>query len=258
MKVGLIAMAAVGVLGLILLLFSMTCVPAGNRGIVTYFGRVSGTALPEGLSLVAPWANVHDRSIRQERMDGTAPCFSSDLQTVQIAFAVLFRQPEGQVVNLYQLYKDPWLLIEPRIQECLKQITANYPAQELVRKRDAIRMSLIGAVRGAIGELVQIDDILLINIDLTDELEKAIERKMVMEQASLEKSFELERERKTAEITVVRAKAEAEAVQLVGASLRENPTVIDMEVVKRWNGVSPQTLLVGQSGGASVVYPIGK
>lgn len=246
----------VSVVGLILVLTCTTCVPAGHRGVVTYFGSVSPNILGEGLHTVPFWSVVHDRPIQQGKMDGTAECFSSDMQQVKVSFVALYRQPENKVAELYQLYQgSPYeSLIEPRIQECLKQVTAKYPAQELTRKRELVREEVLASVRAAIGELMIVNDINLVNIDLTDELEKAIELKMVMEQQAQAKNFELDKERKDAEIRIVRAKAEAESVKLTGEALAKAPQMIELEIVKKWNGVSPSTIVVDK-GGASILLP---
>ena len=72
------------------------------------------------------------------------------------------------------------------------------------------------------------------------------------------KQYELDKETKQAEITLVKAKAEAEAIQVTAAALAKSPSVIDLEVVKKWDGRSPTTLVVGGEnvGGAKIVLPI--
>jgi len=257
--VGIIALALLVVVGIPLTIASCHSVPAGHRGVVVTFGSVDPQIRGEGLTWANPFALIHDRPIQQGKMDGAAACFSSDLQTVQVQFVALYRQAEAKVAELYQLYQgDPYgTLIEPRIQECLKEVTATYPAQELVKKREEIRRKTLDRVRASVGDLMIVNDINIVNIDLTKELEQAIELKMVMEQQAQAKSFELDRERKNAEITVVKARAEAEAVTITGAALATSPKMIELEVVKRWNGVAPTTLVVGQGGGANVVFPIG-
>jgi len=72
-----------------------------------------------------------------------------------------------------------------------------YPAQDIVRKREEIKDKALDAVRLSLGGLMSVDDLILVNIDLTDDLEKAIELKMVMEQQSLAKKFELDKEKTT-------------------------------------------------------------
>jgi regulator of protease activity HflC (stomatin/prohibitin superfamily) len=93
------------------------------------------------------------------------------------------------------------------------------------------------------------------NFDFTDELEKAIEQKTIREQEALAKHFELEKAKKDAEITYVNAEAEARAVKIKGEAIRLAPSVIQLEIVKKWNGVSPQSVVTGR-GGADVLLPL--
>ena len=76
-----------------------------------------------------------------------------------------------------------------------------------------------------------------------------------MEQAALQKEYELRKEQKEAEITVVRAKAEAEAVKIKGEALKSSPEVIQLEIAKKWNGISPLYIST-TAGGANVLLPL--
>ena len=65
----------------------------------------------------------------------------------------------------------------------------------------------------------------------------------------------LKKAQKDAEITVVRANAEAQAIQTQGNAIKSNPEIISLEIARRWNGQSPQSVVVGQ-GGANVLLPL--
>jgi len=78
---------------------------------------------------------------------------------------------------------------------------------------------------------------------------------MTMQQEALAKEFELQKAQKDAEITVVRAKAEAEAIQTQGEAIKQNPEIISLEIARHWNGQTPQSVVVGQ-GGANVLLPL--
>jgi prohibitin 2 len=171
----------------------------------------------------------------------------------------MYRIPETQVVSLFQDYQgDPYLtLIAPRLQEAMKQVTALYKAEDLVQNREGTRSETVKRLQLSVGELVQIVDVNIVNIDLTDELERAIEAKMVQQQDALKKQFELERERTEAEITLVKARAEAEASKVRGEALANAPRVIEMEIIKKWNGIAPSVVVLGEGGaGANVMLPM--
>lgn len=251
-----------GVIGLLLLVLAMKTyhiVPPGHRGISVTLGKVDPQELPEGLAFKWPFIQtITDFPIMQLSAGGKAQCFSSDLQNLMLYFNVMYRVPAGQVVKLFQQYRgDPFAtLIEPRIQESLKQVTALSRAEELVKNREKVKDESIAKLRLAVGDVLQIVDFSLVNMDLSDQLEQAIEQKVVREQEALAKSFELDKERKQAEITIVRAEAEAKSVSIKGDALKSSPEVIQLEIAQRWDGKTPLSVSVGNSGGANILLPL--
>jgi prohibitin 2 len=241
----------------LLLFTSFHVVPPGHRGVSITLGKVSPNVKTEGLTFKKPFVeNIVNITVRQHTVEGQASAFSSDLQTVQIAFKTLYSLPENKVVDLFQKFQgDPYTsLVEPRIQEELKQTTSIYRAEELVKSREKIKAEVLEKVKHAVGEIVYVSDIAITNFDFTDELERAIEQKTIREQEALAKNYELEKARKDAEITVVNAEAEARSVKIKGEAIRIAPDVIALEIVKKWNGISPQTVVTDR-GGANVLLP---
>lgn len=237
---------------------SFEIVDPGHRGVSVTLGKVNPTVLPEGLNFKKPFVEtIYEVDAKQRTIEGKASAFSSDLQTVEVAFKVLYRLPEGQIVTLFQQYKgDPYeTLIEPRIQEELKQTTSLYRAEELVRSREKIKAEVLQKVKAVVGGLLFIEDMAITNFDFTDELERAIEQKTIREQEALAKNFELDKERKQAEITIVQAEAEARSVKIKGEALKSSPEVIGLEIVKKWDGKAPTTVVTDSKGGASILLP---
>jgi regulator of protease activity HflC (stomatin/prohibitin superfamily) len=222
-------------------------------------GSTDPSPLPEGVSWSSPWSVVHDVSVRQGITEGVTDCFSKDLQQVKVTFTVTARQPANQVaITRRDVSGEVYAtLVAPRVPEALKQISARYTAEELVQKREDFRHESLLRLKSAVGDQVEVMDLNLVNIDLSDQLEHAIEQKMVRQQESLAKKYELDKANQDAQITVVKAKAEAESVKITAAALADNPKIIDLEIVKKWDGKAPQTVVTGGSG-AGIVFPIGK
>lgn len=198
--------------------------------------------------------------VQQITQEGSAECYSSDLQQMTAKHVVFYRIPEKYVIELFRDYHgDPFnSLVSARFEESLKAITSTYTAENAVKKREEIKSLVLDLVRKSVGELIDIRDVAIPNIDLSDELEKAIELKQVEQQKSLAKVYELEKETKEAEITMVKARAEAESVKIKGDALKNAPGVIDLEIAKRWNGIAPLSVSVGMEGaGANILLPLG-
>jgi prohibitin 2 len=240
---------------------SFHIVPPGHRGISVFLGKVDQAERPEGVTLKWPFVqNIINYPIMQIKVDGKAESFSSDLQNMIIFYSVMYKLPESKVVTLFQQYRgDPYTsLIEPRVQEVVKQVSARSRAEDLVKNREKLKEEILSSLRVAVGDLLQVVDLSLTNIDLSEQLEQAIEQKVIREQEALAKKFELEKEKKQAEITIVQAEAEAKSVQIKGDALKTSPEVIQLEIAQRWDGKAPLSVTVGQGQGANILLPIGK
>jgi regulator of protease activity HflC (stomatin/prohibitin superfamily) len=251
----LFIVAALGFLGLQM----YHIVPPGHRGISVTLGKVNPIELPEGITFKWPFIQrVLDFPIMQLKADGKAPSFSSDLQNITFTYTVMYRVPANQVVRLFQQYKgEPYAtLIEPRVQEVIKQVTALSRAEDLVKNRERVKDDSLIKLRQAVGDVLQIADLSITNIDLSDQLEQAIEQKVVREQEAFAKSFELDKEKKQAEITLVRAEAEAKSVGIKGEALKSAPEVIQLEIAQRWDGKAPLSVSVGNGGGTNILLPL--
>lgn len=246
---------------LILLPGSCTVIDPGHRGVSITLGKVNQTVLYEGVNFKKPFVeSIESINVQQQTLtDGQTPCFSSDTQTVIIGYSVLYRIPELKVVTLYQNYKgDPFnTLVRPRLEDAMKQVVAQYRAEDIIKSREKIRTDILALVRKNVEGLVDVIDIPITNIDLSDEIEKAIELKQVTEQQALAKQYEVKKAEAESEITIIGAKAEAESVKIKGEALKQSREVIDLEIVKKWNGISPTTVVVGDGkSGANIVLPI--
>jgi prohibitin 2 len=234
-------------------------VEPGFRGVEVTLGRVSGVAKPEGLGFKLPFVTrITPVTIRQQTATFEADCYSSDLQQVKIAMRVLYRVPPVSVVTIFRDYAgDPFVtLIKPRVAEAVKEFTALRNAEMIVQKREEVKIRTLEAGRRKVGDLLVIEDIVLEDINLTKGLEQAIEAKMVQEQEAARARFAQQQAQTEASTVVIKAKGEAESINLRGKALRENPSVIDLQVVEQWDGVTP--LVVGPAAqGASMLLPLG-
>ena len=95
--------------------------------------------------------------------------------------------------------------------------------------------------------------LLLMNL-LMIELEKAIEQKMVQEQEAAKANFIQQKTQIEARTAIIRAEGEAQAIRVRGRAIRENPAVIDLQLIEKWNGITP--LVVGAGKGANILLPL--
>jgi len=236
-------------------------IPPGNRGVMVTLGKASDKFLPEGFGFRTPFiTKIVPVTIKQRTVGLRAECFSSDLQQITLEMRVLYRVPEDSVVEIYRKYAgDPFdSLIAPRVQEALKEVTALLTAEQIVKRRDEVKEDAIKAARTKIGEILSVEDIVLRNIDLSTELESAIEAKMVAEQDAARARFTQLQTQVEADTAVIRAQGEAQAIRIRGEALKMSPASLRLQIVEKWNGKSPLVVPSDPNNkGARMLLPLG-
>ena len=233
-------------------------VDPGHRGVLVTLGKVSPQFKTEGFGLKSPFiSTVIPYSIKQRTAEMNAAVISKDLQEVLTQIRVLYRIPEKSVVQIHQQFKgDPFLsLIQPRVDEAIKEIAKEHTANQIVQERAAIKKRVLESARKKVGDLLTVVDVVVEDISLSKNLETAIERKMVQEQEANKAIFEQQKAQIDAQISVVRAKGEAESIRIQGEALANNPELISLEIVRKWNGRAPRAV-GGSAGGAQMLLPL--
>lgn len=234
-------------------------VPPGHRGVIVTLGKVSPVFAPEGLGFKAPFiSSVFNISVKQATRTVQADCYSSDLQQIKAELRVLYRVPENSIVKIFQEYSGDAFdsLIYPRVSEALKEVTALQSAEQIVKKREEIKTRALASAKSKVGDLLIIEDIVIQDVSLSKELETAIESKMVQEQEAAKAKFTQQKTEIEANTAIIRAKGEAEAIRIRGRALQDSPGLVQLQIVEKWNGISP--LVVGGGGqGANILLPIG-
>lgn len=234
-------------------------VPPGFRGVAVTLGKVSPEFKPEGFGLKQPFlTHIHPMSVRQQTRAMPAECYSSDLQQVKMEVNVLYRVPERSVVKIFQDFAgEPFdSLIAPRVQEAIKEVAAEQSAEQIVKKREEVKIRALELARRKIGtNFLDLVDVVLYNMSLSPELEAAIELKMIQEQEAEKSKFTQLKAQIEADTAIIRSRGEAEAIQVRGLALRANSDFIRLQIVQNWNGRSP--LVVGAGGsGANLLVSI--
>ncbi len=255
----------IAVLVFIVVIISSTAtyvVEPGTRGIKVTLGKAADQFLPEGFGFKTPFiTTIVPVNVRQKTVPLRADCFSSDLQQVIMELRVLYRVPEQSVVQIYKQYAgDPFdSLIAPRVQEAIKEVTALLTAEQIVKNREEIKKDAIAGARQKIGEMLWVEDIVIRNLELSPELEKAIEAKMVAEQQAAQARFTQAQKQVEAETAVIRARGEAEAIKVRGEALKLNPAFLRLEIVEKWSGKSPLVVPADRTtSGTGLLLPLGE
>jgi len=244
--------------GVLVVYASASVVQPGNKGVQITFGKVNEKTLDEGLHFINPVSIVKQVSIRQATAEMRhTNALSSDLQNVRFDIKVLYRIPDTSVVEIFTRYAgDPFTsLVSPRVQEAIKEAASSLRAEDIAMSRHKVKERALEEAQKKVGARLVIADLVIEDIKLSAELEKAIETKMVQEQEAARAKFVQDQARIEAETAEIRARGEAKALEIRGNALKQNPQVLQMNLIEKWNGVSP--LVVGSNTqGPSFILPL--
>jgi regulator of protease activity HflC (stomatin/prohibitin superfamily) len=239
------------VIGLVILLlvvlqFPFGTVGAGERGVQLQFNAVTGKVFGEGLYLRMPFVQkvkIVDVKIQKEQVDADAA--SKDLQIVKSTVALNFHLNPEQVSTIYKevgiLYKER--LIDPAIQESVKASTSKFTAEELITKREFVREEVKTLLKNKMSPLgIVVDEFNIVNFDFSRVFNEAIEAKVTAEQNAFAARNKLEQIKYEAQQRVEEAKGKAEAITIESKALMNNPQVLELRALEKWNGVLPQVV----------------
>ena len=249
---------------------SVKIVDAGNRGILTHWNAVDLTSAPldEGIHFVIPFQDdVVQMEVRTLKYDTSTRSASQDLQTVQTTVTVNYH-PDTEKVHF--LYKEIGLsyenrVIEPAIDETVKQVSANYNAEELITKRPLVKADIENAIRERLSQFyIETDVISITDFEFSPLFAKAIESKVEAEQKAQKAEndlirIEVEARQLEAQAVglaaanVAEAQGEAEAISIINNALSNNPFYIEWLKTQAWDGKLP--LVVGEGGTPFISIP---
>lgn len=194
---------------------SFATIPAGHRGVVIRFSAVTGRILDEGLQMKLPiFDSVVTMSVQTEKYETGAASASRDLQNVNTTIAINWRLDPSMAGEVYRTLGLGFMdrIAAPAVQETIKQVTANYIAEDLILKREAVKDEIQQNLsnrllqRGIIIETVSITE-----FKFSSTFVAAIEAKVSAEQAVWEARNKLDRVKVEAEQAEAEAKGEASA-----------------------------------------------
>jgi regulator of protease activity HflC (stomatin/prohibitin superfamily) len=221
-----------------IVLFSMSInrVDAGYVGVITRWGAVNRVVYP-GISWKIPVAEgIRKMDVRTQKDQVDASAASRDLQVVTSTIAVNYHLDGQYATNVYQnvgmLYQD--ILIAPAVQNIFKAVTAQYTAEELITKREQVRVKAEEALAAQLAVYhVIVENFNIINFDFSPEFNAAIEAKQVAQQ-QVETAKQL-----LAKTAVAQAKGQADAQAALKNTGALTAEYLEYLALTKWDGVLP-------------------
>lgn len=219
-------------------------VPSGQSCALTQFGKAVGTLEP-GIHYKKPFGieGTVCFDTRVQKIETNADAASRDLQTVTSTIALNYQVNSNRVEFVYsdlgRNYEEN--IIAPVLQESVKAATSKFTAEELVTKRVEVKEEIKKIITEKLdGSGLLVTDFNIVNFSFSESFDKSIEAKVTAEQDALAAKNKLEQIKFEAEQEIEKARGKAEAQRIEGQSLRENPQVIELRSIEKWNGQLPQ------------------
>lgn len=248
------------IVGIFLISQTIVIIGPGERGVVLQWGAVTGEVFDEGLHFKTPVSDsINVIDVKTLKLETQARAASKDLQFVTSTIALNFRVKPENVVWLRQNIGLDYQIkvVDPAIQEAIKAATAEFTAEELITKRPVVReqmkINLQEKLDSLSGKSIQVEEFNILDFDFSDEFNRAIEQKVTAEQLALKAERDLERIKTEAQQKIEQAKAEAESIRIQSEALNENPDILQLRWIEKWNGELPQYL--GDSDGIILSIP---
>ena len=250
---------------------SVQIVDAGYRGVLLHWSAVDTTVPPleEGLHFVVPFQDsVVNMEVRTLKFVKDTSSASRDLQTVSTEVTVNYRPAENSVNRLYQEvgleYENR--VIQPAVEEVVKQVTARYNAEELITKRPQVKADIEQEITTRLNVYnIDTDVISITDFQFSPLFASAIESKVEAEQKALKAENDLRRievearqleaqAKGTAAANIAQAQGEAEAIRIINEALAQNPNYLEWLKTQEWDGKLP--LVVGDGGTPFIQIPV--
>lgn len=233
-----------GLLAIIVLMGSFFTVDSGERALVLRFGTVI-SVVDDGLHFKLPFVDsVKKVSVRTQKAHSPAAAGTNDLQNVATEVALNYHLDPAVLKDTYaRVGLDVEAkVIEPRIQEVVKAVVARYTAEQLLRQREQVKSEIVmGLAQSLATYNITLEDVQITNFKFSTAFDDAIEAKQTAEQNALKAKNDLDRIKVEAEQKIATAQAEAEAIRIQTAAIKEQggEAYVRLKAIEKWDGSLP-------------------
>lgn len=240
---------ALGFFALVVLLIGgcqFYTVDSGERAIVLSWGKVNGVE-EAGMHVKIPFRDdVVKVNVRTQAATAEAAASSKDMQNVHTTVSVNYHLDPAHVGEIYAKtgIDVETKIIDPRIQEYVKAVTARYAADELLKQREVVKVAITEALTRelqAYNIVVEQGGVQITNFKFDPAYQQAIENKQIAEQKALQATNDLQRIKVEAQQDSTRAIGTANAIRIQVEAIRAQggSEYVQLKALEKWNGVLP-------------------
>lgn len=208
-------------------------VDTGTVAVVRHLGKIEGMRQP-GTYFDFYMVNHYETyDTKVQQVEIVTAAYSRDGQTMELEVFLQYKVQSDHIMDIATQYGSLEALqsrIETQTIEKTKAVMSSDIAMNIIQNRPQFSNDVSEAVRSGISDdyFVDVKDVVLTNIDFTDQFERSVEEKVIAEQEK-----QAAETRANAEAEVARIKAEAEkTVAEIEAEKRIIEAEADAEVVR--------------------------
>lgn len=223
-------------------------VPAGNIGVVLRFSAVDRVAYP-GINIKLPFVErVVLMNVRTQKDEAQATAVSENLQVVTSIIAVNYHLDGTRAKEVYEKVGADYtnIIVAPAIQNTFKAVTALFTAEELITKRDEVRLLAEEKLTTQLEPyFIVVENFNIVNVDFSEEYQQAIEAKQVAQQQVETSKQKLAQAEIDAQTVIAQAKGQADAQKALNDTGALTPEYLQYLFLTKWNGILPQVMSSG-------------
>lgn len=253
-QVTCLVLAILCCLSFVIVPFSFHTVDSGEIAVVRNLGKITGTRDAGTNFDLWVTTSYQKYDTKVQNVDITTAAYSSDAQTMDVAMTLQYQIMPDKVIDIATQYGTLEVLqgrIQSIVIEKTKAVLSSHKAMDIIANRASISPEVENAIKEAVDDnyYVSITAVVLTNIDFSDAFEKAVEDKMIAEQAKLKAEYDNEtkiaKAEADAQALMIAAQAEAEANNLLTKSLTDQ--VLESKFYEKWDGKLPQVMGEGSA-----------
>lgn len=258
-----------------LFLFGCKKVPAGNVGVKVYLLGSSKGVESEELGVGRYWIGINEELFlfptftqnytwTKENTEGSPNDESITFQTVEgltvsADIGISYRINPDKVTEVFQKYRRGVeeitdVFLRNMVRDSLVTLASNKPIESVYGEG---KTELIDGAEESVSRQVEDIGIIIekiywvgqlrlpksVILSINSKIEAtqiASQRRNEVEQSKAEADKKIEEARGTSESLLAIAKAEAESIKIQGDALRQNPAVLKLRALEKWDGVLPK------------------
>jgi regulator of protease activity HflC (stomatin/prohibitin superfamily) len=228
-----------------------TQIPSGHRGVFYYkfgAGTEFGKVYHEGFVWHLPWNSMFVYKVQLQEQKEVLTVLSSDGATINMEVSILYRPLVDKLDSLQVSIGPDYynVAIAPSIRGIARAVAGRYKPEEIYStKREQIATEIIDGLRTAMTDkFINIENVLIRDVEIPQEISKAINFKLTADQEAQRMQFTIEKEKLEAERKKIEAEGIAKFQDIVSKGI--TPSLL------KWKGIEA-TMKIAESQNTKIV-----